>query len=33
MEDGIEAKEGYKPLIVKYGLQNIRKDTYKPPTS
>ena len=33
MEDRIGAKEGYKPLTIKYSLQNICKETYKPPTS
>jgi len=33
MENGIGAKEGYKPSTVKYSLRNIRKKTYKPPTS
>ena len=33
MENRIGAKEGYKPSTVKYGLQNVHKETYKPPTS
>jgi len=33
MEDGIGAKEGYKPSSIKYGLRNVCKETYKPPTS
>jgi len=33
MEDGIGAKDGYNPSTAKYGLWNIRKETYKPPTS
>ena len=33
MENGIGAKEGCKPFTIKYGLWNVRKKTYKPPTS
>ena len=33
MEDRIGAKEGYKPSTAKHGLRNIRKETYRPPTS
>ena len=33
MENGIGAKEGYKPFTAKYGLQNVCKETYKPPTN
>jgi len=33
MEDGIGAKEGYKPLAVEYGPRNVYKETYRPPTS
>ena len=33
MENGIGAKEDYKPYTAKYGLINTRKETYGPPTS
>ena len=32
MENGMRAKEDYKPYTVKYSLINIRKETYGPPT-
>jgi hypothetical protein len=33
MENRMWAKEDYKPYTVKYGLINICKETYRPPTS
>jgi hypothetical protein len=33
MENRTQAKEDYKPYTVKYGLINICKETYGPPTS
>jgi len=33
MENGTGVKEGYKPSTIKYGPWNVRKETYKPPTS
>ena len=33
MENGIGAKEDYKPYTAKYSLINTRKETYGPPTS
>ena len=33
MENRMRAKEDYKPYTIKYGLINIRKETYGPPTS
>jgi len=33
MENRIGAEEGYKPFTIKYSPWNIRKETYKPPTS
>ena len=33
MENEMQVKEDYKPYTAKYGLINIRKETYGPPTS
>jgi hypothetical protein len=33
MENGTRAKKDCKPYTVKYGLINIRKEAYRPPTS
>jgi len=33
MENGTRAKKYYKPYTVKYGLINICKEAYGPPTS
>ena len=33
MENRTRAKEDYKPYTIKYNLINIRKETYRPPTS
>ena len=33
MENGIRAKEDYKPYTIKYSLKNICKETYRPSTS
>ena len=33
MENGTRAKKDYKPYTIKYGLTNIYKEAYGPPTS